>query len=618
MAAAGAPLSPQSRVWVAQATMLSRFAGPDGDAVHLEERCHLGHTWLRTSPLEVAQPITLDGRIWVTAYVRLDGREEVIADLRACRRDISNGASDAEVVLHAYAVWEQQCLDHLEGDFAFALWDGPRRQLFCARDQLGVTPLHYAPITDGLLVASSTDALMLHPAVSDELNETSLADFLIAGRYRDFGATAFEGVRRLPPAHALAWCDGKMRLWQYWQLPRWERLLRLPQPQDYTERFGELLDRAVAERITTDRLTVQLSGGMDSTSVAASARAALKDRGVPNQALRAVTAVLGGSSGDREGDFAALVAEALDITVDWVDGSEMRANDPRSTPALVTPEPTPYRRTGFEYETARRPANHAPVALTGIAGDALLWFHPWYWGEWLAHGQIVRVAQAHRDNVRLFGTRLHPHLKSLPQYLWSRHVGARQPLPAWLDPDFAARTHARQRRPALTLKAVHQDVRSLAGDSLWSTLFTRGDPSFTRLPIQFRHPFVDLRLLRFITSLPPEPWLINKRILRDTTADRLPTAIRRRPKTPLASAPMPGQSAANTEQLSSFVMEAPGLDRFVNKACLVEILRDNGAPTAQRRNREPELPLGLAEWLVHWSRPRPHHYNDAEHRPRQV
>ena len=605
VAATGTRLSPEARAWVTQATRFSRIAGPDGDAVHLEDRCGLGHAWLRTSPLEVAQPMSLDGRIWVTADVRLDGRADLIADLRARGRHVLITVSDAEVVLHAYAVWGQQCLEHLEGDFAFALWDGPRQVLMCARDQLGVIPLHYARIPGGMLVASATDALMLHPAVSDDLDESALADFVLTGVYRDFAATAFKGIRRLPPGHAMVWSPGRERLWQYWRLPRWDPLIRLPQPRDYVERFRELFDAAVADRITTDRLAVQLSGGMDSSSIAASAQAALATRGAPPEALRAMTAVLGGASGDREGEFAALVAQALGIQVDWIDGSTMPADDPHSRPLLVTPEPTPYRATAFEYETARRPSQHAPVTLSGIAGDALLWFSPWYWSEWLAHGRVLRLARAYGDHFHLFGARPHPHLPAIPKYVWSRRVGGRQPLPAWLDPDFAARIGARQRQTPPTPRAADLDVRSLAGKPLWSTMCTWGDPSFTRLPIRFRCPFLDLRLLRFTGALPPEPWLINKRILRDATVDRLPAAIRGRPKAPLVDAPRPGQSPADCGRLRAFVRDAPGLDRFVDREALVSAMTDAHDSTARRADDALVLPLGLAHWLVHWSRPHP-------------
>jgi hypothetical protein len=116
--------------------MLSSYAGPDGQAVHLEDRCGLGYAWLRTSPAEVAQPITLDGSVWSVADIRLDDRTGLIVELREHRRSVSDGLSDAELLLHAYAVWEERCLDHLEGDFSFALWDCPRQRLMCARDQL--------------------------------------------------------------------------------------------------------------------------------------------------------------------------------------------------------------------------------------------------------------------------------------------------------------------------------------------------------------------------------------------------------------------------------------------------------------------------------------------------
>jgi asparagine synthase (glutamine-hydrolysing) len=603
VAAVGRSLDPATRAWVQEATMLSRSAGPDGDAVHLGERFGLGHTWLRTSATEGLQPVSLDGRTWLAADARLDDRGTLITALRAHRRDVSTSTSDAELVLHSHATWPDHFLDHLAGDFAFALWDDRRQRLVCARDQLGTTPLHYARITGGLLVATSIDALRLHPAVSDDLDEVAVADFLIIGHSQDFGSTMFTDVRRVPPAHTLGWADGQLELSRYWHFPQWRPLLRFGHPQEASDRFGELLDAATADRITTDRVVVHLSGGMDSTSIAASATVALRSRGAPSDAVRAMTAVLGGSSGDREGEFARLVAEALGVGVDLIDGSTMPPLDPQAAPLLVTSEPTPYRRTAFEYETARVPAAHAPVALSGIGGDPLLWSSPWYWAEWLARGQVRRLTRAFGDHLRLFGTRLHPALRPGLAGLPARRAAGTTPLPGWLDAEFVARTRALERRPPVRPPAAGLDVRSLSGDPFWTTLCTRGHPSFTGLPVRFRYPLLDLRLLRFAAALPPEPWLQNKRILRDATLHRLPAEVRQRPKAPLVDAPLPGHSAAVMERLSSFVRQVPELDRFLDREAVAAALTMVGDHPSGRGEIELARPLGLAHWLAHRFRP---------------
>jgi asparagine synthase (glutamine-hydrolysing) len=604
VAAVGQQLTPDTQTWVKRATAFSRAAGPDAQTVHFEGSCGLGHTWLRTSPTEVAQPLRL-GRNWISADVRLDDRQGLVSRLQARRADTSEADADAVLVLHAYEVWGEGCLQHLEGDFAVVLWDGSRDRLICARDQLGVKPLHYARIPGGLLVATCIEALLMHPSVPDRLDEAVLADFVLSGCYEDFEGTAFVNVKRVPPGHVLTWAGQSIGLRRYWSLPPLQPLVRFGHPHEYVDRFRDLLDQAVADRVTTDRVTVQLSGGLDSTNIAASARLVLEARGVPPDALRAITAVLGGASGDREGDFAAQAAQALGLEFDLLDGSSALLQDPAATPLLVTPEPTPYRPTTFEHDLARLPALHSPVALAGIGGDALLWFGPWYWLEWLGGGHVMRLIRAFIDNERQFGNRLHPAIRTGLRRLRSPTAGVPRPLPDWLDAGLVARqdlTERRQQEP----RSRDLDARSLAGSPIWSTLCTWGDASFTRQPVQFRYPMFDLRLLRFCLALPPEPWLVDKRILREASAGRLPPSIRVRPKAPLVDSPAPGHTRAAFAALSPFVRGVPGLDEFVDVNRLARALAELAAGEAEpgralRHNFGPVL--GLAHWLAHRSRP---------------
>jgi asparagine synthase (glutamine-hydrolysing) len=594
VAAAGSPLDPVTKRWVQDATAFSRYAGPDGDATHVAERFGLGHALLRTGPHEGEQPIGTEGQTWITADARLDGRPR------------GGEASHAGTILHAYETSGDAFLEQIAGDFAFALWDDRRQTLVCARDQFGIAPLHYARAGGTLLVASAIEALLLHPAISDELDERAIADFLVRDHPSDFAATTFAQIRRVPPGHVLMWRDGHAAIRRYWRQPEWEPLARFSRPEEYAERFRELLTAAVADRVTGDRVAIPLSGGMDSPSIAATARAVLRDRGAPNDALRAVTAVLGGDSGDREGDFAALVANHLGIEADVLDGSSFAPVDPFAEPVVRTPEPAWYRRTAFEYEIARVPSMHAPVALSGLGGDPLLWFTPWYWAEWLARGRAVRLARAWRQRASLFGGRPHPHVGATLAHARERLTSRRFPVPAWLAPDLAARTNAADRTsPDRGPRGRELDARTLGGDPFWPTLLWWADPCYTGLPMRFRHPFFDLRLVRFTASLPPEPWLMSKRILREAMRGALPEEIRTRRKTLLVEAPMPGLEPEVMARLGELVRTAPGLGRFVDVDALAAAVTDPGAATTPRSEFELRRPLGLAHWLTHWRAPDP-------------
>jgi asparagine synthase (glutamine-hydrolysing) len=599
VAVAAPRLSAEDRDWVEAATASSSAYCPDGGDRWTAERCALGHALLRVSTRDKREPISLDGEVWLSSDARLDDRARLVADLRSRGRDASEGDADSELLLHAYEVWGEAMPERLAGDFAFALWDGRAGRLLCARDQLGTTPLHWSRVGARVLVASAVRAPLLHPAVGDELDEAALADFVITGKYQDQSATAFAQVRQLPPAHVLTWQEGEVRLRRYWSLPDWEELVRLPRTEDYAERFRELLDLAVADRVTANRVTVHLSGGMDSTSIAASARAILGERGAPPGAMRAVTAALGGDSGDREGDFAAIAAEALELPVDRIDGASLAPADPLVPDRAPTPEPAPYRRTDYEYKLAELPARHAPVALSGLGGDPLFWFVPWYWIEWLAHGRVARAMHAVSERPRLFGERPRPYLRVSALHARERIAGKRRPLPDWLAPDLTARTGVDDpERRWRTRPASSLDARSLE-DPFWPRLFTWGDPTFSGLPVKFRHPLTDLRLIRFVRGLAPEPWLVDKRILRDANEGRLPEQIRRRPKTLLVRSPLPGATADTMKRLAELVRQAPDLERFVDRDRLAAAVTAPAAAADHRVDHELSFALGLAHWLQH-------------------
>ena len=143
----GAPID---RVLLRQMTDRMAFRGPDRQDIWAEGSIGLGHALLRTT-FESQQergPFSLDGQVRITADARVDRRPELIRELRAKGRQLADDAPDSELILHAYHVWGDACLDHLTGDFAFGIWDGRVGRVLCARDQIGIVPFYYAVVND--------------------------------------------------------------------------------------------------------------------------------------------------------------------------------------------------------------------------------------------------------------------------------------------------------------------------------------------------------------------------------------------------------------------------------------------------------------------------------------
>ena len=189
----------------------------------------------------------------ITANARIDARDERL--------------TDAELILHAYEKWGDDCVKHLLGDFAFAIWDDRRKRLFCARDHFGVKPFFYTHIGDKFNFSSTLNELK----VSTTLNEIAIGDYLLFGVNQDQSTTVFKDIQRLPPGHILIVENNQIKIQRYWT-PSLPALIRFRDPDQYVERFLELLSLAVRDRLRTDRVAVSMSGGLDSTSLAAIAR----------------------------------------------------------------------------------------------------------------------------------------------------------------------------------------------------------------------------------------------------------------------------------------------------------------------------------------------------------
>jgi asparagine synthase (glutamine-hydrolysing) len=244
--------------------------GPDDEGIYAQGRVGLGVRRLSIIDLATGhQPISNeDGTLWIAfngeIYNHLTLREQLIARGHRYRTN-----SDTETIIHLYEEYGRDCVNYLRGMFAFAIWDARQRSLFVARDRLGIKPLYYRLTRECFIFGSEIKAILAHPEVEPEFNREILPEYLAFG-YLSGPETFFSGVRKLMPGHSLELEEtGELRIQQYWDLPQTSDSTRHSESY-YVEGYRDLLEQAVSSHLMSDvPLGVFLSGGLDSSAVAA-------------------------------------------------------------------------------------------------------------------------------------------------------------------------------------------------------------------------------------------------------------------------------------------------------------------------------------------------------------
>ena len=577
------------------------FRGPDRQQTWYEGAVGFGHTLLRTTfeSEHEQQPATFDGQVWITADARIDGWAELKAALAKAGQVVASQATDAALILHAYLAWGDECVQHLIGDFAFAIWDGRRQRLFCARDHFGVKPFFYAKKGQCIIFSNTLDAIRQHPLVSATLNDLAIADFLLFGRNQEPDTTSFIDIRRLPPAHTLLASAEGVATKEYWTLPA-NVTVRYRPEGDYVAEFKRLLDAAVADRLRTDRVGVELSGGLDSGALAATAKDLLLRSGRPYQ-LNAHTVVYDRLIPDRERYFSQLTAKALDIPQRVFAADDYQLFERHEEVVARTPEPFHDPTMIRYYDTLDSLPPGQRVVLAGWDGDALLNESPKpYFRELLRSRRYLRLL-ADVAGYALWQRRFFPlSWRDWLRRKWKAPAAAKSAYPAWIQPELEKRLELRQRFDDKRQSTPRHDFRPAALEALAlikdsSTFFELFDTGHTRLPMEFRHPLMDLRIIEYCLSLPPYPWCIKKHLLRESFRGILPEPVRRRPKALLAGHPhhvlMQGPEAWRLD--GSLANETLG--RYIDAS---RIPADFGGddPGATWINLRPH---SLAYWLSH-------------------
>jgi asparagine synthase (glutamine-hydrolysing) len=244
--------------------------GPDDEGFYTDGPLGIGMR--RLSIVDVAgghQPISNeDGTLWIVfngeIYNHLALREQLIA---RGHRYVTH--SDTETVIHLFEEYGADCLQHLRGMFAFAIWNRNTRTLFIARDRLGIKPLYYKLTPERLLFGSEIKAILAHGGIRPEFNRAALPEYLAFG-YLSGEESFYSGIGKLLPGHAMTiGPDGRAEIKQYWDLDA-STTHESRDESYYVQSYRELLEGAVQSHLMSDvPLGVFLSGGVDSSAVAA-------------------------------------------------------------------------------------------------------------------------------------------------------------------------------------------------------------------------------------------------------------------------------------------------------------------------------------------------------------
>lgn len=594
---------PVDRQLIWELTQNLSYRGPDAQEIWINDSIGLGHTLLRTTsdPEHGTAPYSLKSGVWITADARVDGRANLIRELSSHGPSLPENASDSLLILRAYEAWGEECPGHLLGDFAFVIWDTRLRLLFCARDHFGVKPLYYSSAGDCLVISNTLNCVLRHPAVPKCRNELAIADFLLFGCNQEAATTSFQNVLRVPPAHCLIGSQGKLRVKRYWTLPL-EGQVRYKQKSEYVTHFQELLNVAVSDRLRRSPVAVQMSGGLDSTSVAATANALLKSPGCSSE-LRAFTVVYDALIPDQERYYSGLVATALQIPIQYLAGDSYAPFSDWDRPEVRGPEPDDLFNAAVKLDHFQQMSAYSRIALSGYGGDPVLHWSSTYASDLLKNLQLGKLAS---DIATYFFS--HGRIPELGfrtalkrcMGVWRRW----QPeYPVWLNPDFEAALDLRTRWKLLTSEPLGtHPVRPMAYESLlqpfWPYLFEKHDPGVTSLPLEIRYPFFDLRLVQYLLAMPPMPWFLNKELLRTAMLGKLPEPVRRRPKTPLAGDLLHVRRSQMGPEWTTELKKSQDLAIYIDNQAFVRAAEEYIKSTRPEPERIPVTRVfSLARWL---------------------
>jgi asparagine synthase (glutamine-hydrolysing) len=541
------------RSWRVQADVLGDMngrivhRGPDDGGFFVEE--NVGLAMRRLSIIDVKsghQPLANENQdVWIVFNGEIYNHAKLRAELES-RGHRYRTHSDTETIVHLYEEYGRDCVKHLRGMFAFAIWDRRKRVLFAARDRLGIKPFYYRWDGRSFLFGSEIKTILAYPGITAEFNRSTLAEYLAFG-YITGPETMFAGVQKLMPGHTLELTEeGEPRIERYWDLTT--EVDREPRSREYyVKTYRELLDDAVRSHLMSDvPLGVFLSGGLDSSAVAALTKKACGDR------IQTFSVGYGEEAFSELG-YAREVAEHIGSEHHEV--SLSREEFFASLPRLIwhEDEPIVWPSSVSLYFVARLAREKVTVVLTGEGSDETLAGYTRY--AWTLLNSRMDGAyrsvtpEALRRLVRSgiqsgpFGASLHRKLQhtflvrdgnSWPSFYFDNFFSAfaASEQSELLSPETLAATgdayagsmHAWERSHGdLLHRLLYTDINSYLIE-----LLMKQDQMSMAASLESRVPFLDHVLVEFTARIPAQhsiAGMAGKFILKQAVEDLLPKSI---------------------------------------------------------------------------------------------
>ena len=498
--------------------------GPDAEGTYFDEDAALVHRRLIViDPEGGKQPMHSPDRNTIIIY---NGELYNTPDLRTelmSRGHEFVGHSDTEVLLHAYLEWKTDAFSRLNGIFAFAIWEKRERRLTLCRDRLGVKPLFFAPIRNGLTFGSTIDTVLCHPEIEPALDEDGLRTLLLLGPARPPESGVFRQIKSLLPGHFAVLTPENFTDHVYWQLEAHEHEDDLPTTIERTHTL--ICDAARRQLVSDVPLACFLSGGLDSSILS---MLAAKDYAARGETLHTwsvdyrdndkyfTKSIFQPNSDDsyidQMVDFLGTHHHRVVLEPEALCAARLPATDARALPGMADVD------SSLLLFCAAVKRGGTTVCLSGECADELFGGYPWY----------------HREEILFENT-----------FPWSRSVGLRLGL---LTPDAVrngeefVRQHYRDtcdRAPKLSSdnkKAARmREMFVLNLDWFMATLLDRKDRMSMYSGLEVRVPFCDHRIVEYAYNMPWDFKSLEGRekgIVRRAFADELPKEIVYRKKSP--------------------------------------------------------------------------------------
>lgn len=528
--------------------------GPDASGQWIAGHAAFGHQRLIVvDPAGGAQPmersvgperyvITYNGELYNTPEIRRDLLELGYT---------FHTQSDTEALLVAFLAWGPSCLEHLNGIFAFGIWDETHQRLFAARDRLGVKPLFFTHLGTRLLFASEIKALLAHPAVEAAVDAQGLAEVLVMGPARTPGLGVFRNIHSLRPGECLTFTRSRLSVHRYWSLQSH------PHSDDveHTKRtVFDLLRDAVQRQLVADvPVCTLLSGGLDSSAITAFAAQAFERDG--NGPLRTYSV----EYRDNDQHFR---PNALEPTSDtpWVHTVSQFCHTEHHVAVLDSTDLVDALDLAMRARDlpgmadidaslllfSRAVKQHATVALSGESADEVFGGYPWF---------------------------RNPEALAANTFPWSRMVRERIGL---LQPEVARALHGEEYVADRYADALHE-VPRLPGEApeearmreilylnitrFMPILLDRKDRMSMAAGLEVRVPFCDHRLVEYVWNI---PWAMKdlgnreKGILRAALVGTLPEGVLTRRKSPYPKTHHPMYLQAVRERAQALLADPSG------------------------------------------------------------